>query len=323
MGPVERLRRLEGIIPPTVTPLSRDGSVDRKGLQRVLEFQLAQGVAGIFLLGSTGEFANLSARQRQEVVEVGVEVVQRRVPVLVGLGGEGTEAAVEFARAVERSGVDGLVSLPPRYYLYQGVEHQVCLEFYLRLLEATELPLFAYNNPRLARTWIPVETLMALAEEERFAGVKESSADFHYFQSLLQVLSGRVAVLQGSERLLLASALMGAQGGVHGLANLLAWPCQNLWQKARQFPLSQEGLEALRREQFRLIAASKLLFDHPSPLAHLKGVMERLGLCQRWVSSPFPQAQDEAIERACQGLQRLGFWEDLLRWAEEARGKAG
>src|SRR5262245_33564191 len=116
------LERLHGIIPPILTPINADGSIDLASLRRLVEFQIAEGVHGIWVLGTTGEFASFTRRERAEAVEVTVDTVGGRVPVVANISDAATRLAIEHARDARAAGADAIALLPPYYYLNEQDE---------------------------------------------------------------------------------------------------------------------------------------------------------------------------------------------------------
>src|SRR5438552_7293830 len=109
------LERLHGIVPPILTPIRSDESIDLGSMKRLIEFQLGEGVHGIWVLGTTGEFASFSRRERAEAVETAVGTVAGRVPVVANISDAATRLAIEHARDAKEAGADAIALLPPYY----------------------------------------------------------------------------------------------------------------------------------------------------------------------------------------------------------------
>ncbi|MEX0824928.1 MAG: dihydrodipicolinate synthase family protein [Pirellulaceae bacterium] len=209
-----------GIIPPLVTPLMDRDTLDNDGLGRLIEHVIAGGVQGIFILGTTGEAPSLSYRLRREFIRRGCELVDRRVPVLVGVTDTAFVETIELARVAQQAGADAAVLSTPYYFpagqteLVQYVEH---------VLEELPLPLMLYNMPSLTKVCFEIDTLERLAQHEKIVGVKDSGGDIAYFKqlvSLKQTARPDWSVLIGPEHLMPAAVGLGGDGGVSGGANL-------------------------------------------------------------------------------------------------------
>ena len=210
---------LRGIIPPVITPLSDRDTLDRAGLERVLEHMLAGGVKGLFILGTTGEGPSLGYRLRREVIETTCKIVKHRVPVLVGITDTAFVESVGIARCAAEAGADAVVLAPP-YYLPEG---QPELREYLdRLIPQLPLPLFLYNMPSLTKVPFELDIVKWAMQQPRVVGLKDSSGNMGYFNRLLELRGQRPdwTLVTGPEELLAESVLLGGHGGVNGGANI-------------------------------------------------------------------------------------------------------
>ncbi|MCA9134129.1 MAG: dihydrodipicolinate synthase family protein, partial [Planctomycetales bacterium] len=173
---------LRGIVPPLVTPLEDYDTIDQAGTERLIEHVIAGGVAGIFILGTTGEAPSLSYRLRRDFIRLVCTLVAGRVPVLVGITDTAFVESRALAEIAAGAGATNAVLSTPYYFpagqteLLQYVEH---------LLADLPLPLMLYNMPSLTKVWFEIETLSQLSGHERIVGVKDSSGDMEYFTRLL------------------------------------------------------------------------------------------------------------------------------------------
>ena len=171
---------LTGIIPPMITPLRGRDDLDVAGLERLIEHILADGVSGLFILGTTGEGPGLSYRLRSELIQRACKQVNHRVPILVGITDTSFVESVRVARSAAESGADALVVAPP-YYL---PEAQPELQEYLEhLIPELPLPVYLYNMPALTKVHFELETVHRAMDEPRIIGLKDSSGDLNYFKS--------------------------------------------------------------------------------------------------------------------------------------------
>src|SRR5437763_12530519 len=116
------LERLHGIVPPILTPIRADESIDLGSLRRLIDYLIGEGVHGIWVLGTTGEFASFTRRERAEAVDAAVQAVNGRVPVVVNISDAATRLAVEHARDARDAGADAIALLPPYYYVNEQDE---------------------------------------------------------------------------------------------------------------------------------------------------------------------------------------------------------
>ncbi|QBD75552.1 dihydrodipicolinate synthase family protein [Ktedonosporobacter rubrisoli] len=238
--------RLHGIVPPLSTPLTEEFEIDTKSLERLIAFQLEAGVHGIFALGSTGEVAFLSDKQRATVLDVVVRCVAGQVPVLAGTIDMTTARIIEHARAAEQAGVNGLVVTAP---FYTRVGQAEISEHFRLVHAAVELPLLAYDIPVAVHSKIEPGTLLQLVKEQVVQGVKDSSGDEANFRGLLLARESYPDFLAftGSELLVDAALMIGASGAVPGLGNVDPAGYVRLYEAARA-----GDWQAARQEQERL-----------------------------------------------------------------------
>ena len=174
------MKKLNGVIPPMVTPLLADGSLDVRGAERLVEHILAGGVHGLFLLGTTGEAPDLPYEIRRELIERVCRQVNGRVPVLVGITDTIFAESLRFAEFAKTCGASALVAAPP-YYFAAGQPELV--DYYTRLADAVPLPLYLYNMPSQVKVMIEVKTVVELAKHPNIVGLKDSSGNIGYFNA--------------------------------------------------------------------------------------------------------------------------------------------
>lgn len=210
-----------GLVPPVITPLNDDRTVDTASLERVVTRMLDAGVDGLFALGSTGETVLLDDGQRDVALDVIVKTVDGSVPVLAGAIEPATARTIERARAAERLGVDAVVATAP-FYVIVG-PHEI--ERHFRAVSgAVGVPLLAYDIPACVHVKLSNDLVLRLATDGVLSGVKDSSGDDVGFRQLLVQLRDAglegFAALTGHEVMVDAMLLAGARGSVPGLANV-------------------------------------------------------------------------------------------------------
>src|SRR6516165_8366646 len=179
MGILSRIRRylmdIRGIIPPVATPMQANEDLDLPRLKWFLDHLIAQGVHGLFVLGTNSEFYALDEREKQEVIATAVAHVRKRVPVYAGTGTESTREAVRLTKMAEREGADGVSVITP--YFVNPTQQEI-YDHYRRIAESTSLPVLLYNNPgTCGGVKIDVDSVAKLAQVPNILGVKDSSGD--------------------------------------------------------------------------------------------------------------------------------------------------
>ena len=285
---------LRGVVPPMVTPLLDNETLDVAGLERLVEHILSGHVHGLFLLGTTGEAPDLSYGLRHELVKRVCKQVKGRVPVLVGVTDTVFSESLRLAQTAEKAGAAAVVAAPP-YYFAPGQPELV--EYYNHLASHLPLPLFLYNMPSHTKVMIDPYTVRALSENANIVGLKDSSANIVYFNSVRHILRERedFSVLIGPEEALGEAVLMGAHGGVCGGANLFP----QLFVDTYAAALAQDVKKVLELQK-RILTISAALYGvgrHGS--SFLKGVkcsLHLMGICSDYMAEPFSCFREE--ERA-------------------------
>lgn len=221
-----------GIVPPIVTPLTLEGEVDTKSLERLLSLQIEAGVDGLFVLGSSGEVGYLTDAQRAQVVQTAIGHVGGQVPVLLGVNDMTTNRVIAVAEQAREAGADAIVATAPFYAITDAAETAT---HFRSIHAAVDLPLFAYDVPVRVHSKLSPAMLVELGREGVIAGVKDSSGDDVSFRMLLRQSAGleNFAVFTGHEVVVDGCLLMGASGAVPGLANVDPHGYVRLWRAAQ------------------------------------------------------------------------------------------
>lgn len=215
-----RTIHLHGVIPPIVTPMHPDGSLNMDAVPVIVEHMLVQGVHGIFAPGSQGEAFALTANERVCVLEAVLAAVAGRVPVIAGTGAITTHEAIQFTQQAERAGADAAAILTP--YFISPTQDELYAH-YAAIAGAVTLPLLAYSNPaRTGGLKLAAGTLARLAHDiPHFIGVKDSSGDLSETAAILRACPPGFHVFVGRDTLFYPGLCMGAVGAVALSANVV------------------------------------------------------------------------------------------------------
>ena len=214
--------QLTGVVPPLVTPLTPSCDIDTASLARLIQYQLAGGVNGVFVLGTSGEGTFLTDEQRQVVLETTVAEVAGQVPVLAGVIDTSTARVSAHVSAALKAGVDALVATAPFYAATHPAEIE---RHFVRLKElAGDTALYAYDIPPRAGTKLPASLMTSLGERGVIAGVKDSSGQETSLRELVlqrrEKQLGNFAIMTGSEVTVDSALAFGVDGVVPGLGNV-------------------------------------------------------------------------------------------------------
>ena len=210
--------QVRGIIPPVATPMQPNEDLDLPRLKWFIDHLLANGVHGIFVLGTNSEFYALDENEKQQVIATAVEHVRGRAPVYAGTGAETTREAVRLTRMAEKEGADGVSVITP-YFI--SPNQQEIADHYRRIAESTKLPVILYNNPgTCGGVKIEVDTVARLAEVPNIVAIKDSSGDLQNTNEMIRAVPDRFSVLMGRDTLIFPALMFGAKGAVPATGNI-------------------------------------------------------------------------------------------------------
>jgi dihydrodipicolinate synthase/N-acetylneuraminate lyase len=281
---------LRGIVPPMVTPLCSRDALDHPGLERLVNIQIDAGVAGLFVLGTTGEGPGLSYRLRYELIERTCELVAGRIPVLVGVTETSLEESLELSRFSKSAGASAVVAAPPYYFAVGQTEVG---DFLVNIADEAPLPMFVYNMPSCVKLSLTYETVERLAGHKNICGVKDSSGDIDAYKKLLELRAARPdwTFFIGPEHLTARSVMMGGDGGVSGGANLHPKLFVEQFHAAIKGDLTK--VNQLQPVIERLGRIYSVAGEGPSGyLRGLKCAMSVAGICSPELTAPFRTANE-------------------------------
>lgn len=296
---------LKGIIPPLVTPLLDNDTLDIEGLNKLIEHVIFGGVHGIFILGTTGEAQSLSFDLRAQMIVETAKILKGRLPLLVGISDTSVSDSCRLAEIAKENGADAVVSAPPYYYATGQAE---LAEFYETLIPQLPLPVYLYNMPTHTKVSFAPETIKRIAKDERVIGFKDSSANGGYFQSVMYEMRDRenFSIFVGPEEMTAEVVLLGAAGGVNGGANIFPKLYVDLYNAA-----ISEDLSVVRRLQEKVMQISRLIYTKGNyGSSYLKGVKCALGIkgiCSDYLASPFNKFDGEYKEQIKNALKEINL----------------
>jgi dihydrodipicolinate synthase/N-acetylneuraminate lyase len=207
---------IHGVVPPTLTCFHDDGSLDPETTAAHARYVVDGGAAGVFPLGTNGEFPLLDAEERVRVVEAVVDEVGDEVPVIAGVGTPGTRRTVAAAERAAEAGADGLVVVSPYYF---PIDDRGQVEHVRQVAEAVDLPVYVYHIPSKTGNDLSLDAVEELAAIDGVAGLKDSSKDVPWLGQAIDD-TPELTFLAGSDSLLVPGLDLGCAGMVSAVANL-------------------------------------------------------------------------------------------------------
>jgi 4-hydroxy-tetrahydrodipicolinate synthase len=294
-----------GIIVPIPTLFDEQGRLDEAANARHIEWLIARGVHGLFVLGTTGEFTSLTRDERRAMAELAVRTARGRVPVLIGCGAPGTEEAVAYAEHAEEVGAAGVAVVLPYYWIPSD---RSIYEHYRLLAVGTRLPIYIYNFPALTGRSIPPGLVRRLAEDyPNIAGIKDTLDSVAHIQDLITTVRPArpdFAVLCGMDYHLLNTLLLGGDGSVPGTANFAPEPLVEIYRAAVDGRLA----DAAERSRRHLNPVPGLFAADAPAFVIVKEAMVIAGIIPHATARPpaLPLTEDER-RTLRRGLEALGI----------------
>ena len=293
------MKKLHGIVVPMVTPLTQGAEVDYPATEKLVEHLIAGGVHCIFALGTTGEAQSLSAQQRADFTTYVGEKIAGRVPYIVGISDTSIADSIALAKTAQAAGACGVVATPP-YYFAPAQNDMVA--WFTALADASPLPVYLYNMPSHVKVNIAPETAAMLAKHPNIKGLKDSSHNMTYFQTLGYLTKDEAdfVLFVGPEEQTAQAVLLGGAGGVNGGANMFP----ELYVKSYNAAVAGD-LETVRKCQKAILHISTAIYNVDGYLPGLKGALELLGLCNRTLALPYTAMSDEkmvVLKKALDGI---------------------
>jgi 4-hydroxy-tetrahydrodipicolinate synthase len=252
-----------------VTPF-RNGRLDEDALRQLLEFQISQGTNGIVPCGTTGESPTLSHDEYERVIEITVETVNRRVPVIAGTGFNATDKTIEATRFAKKAGADGALIVTP---YYNRPTPEGIYQHFAAVAQAVDLPIVVYNIPGRTGTNILPDTMARLATIDTVVGVKESTGSLQQAQEMIKQCGDKLSVLSGDDWATLPLLAVGGRGVISVTANIAPR------QVATVISEGEKGNVAAARElHYKLWPIHSTLFieTSPTPVKTALGMMGKI-----------------------------------------------
>lgn len=213
----QQAQTIQGSIVAIVTPMLKDGGVDWKGLEKLVEWHIEQGTNSIVAVGTTGEASTLSMEEHTQVIKEIIRVANKRIPIIAGTGANSTREAIELTKAAKDLGADAALLVTP---YYNKPTQEGLYQHYKAIAEAVELPLILYNVPGRTGVDLANDTAVRLAEIPNIVGIKDATGDVPRGKALIDALDGKMAVYSGDDETAWELMLLGADGNISVTANV-------------------------------------------------------------------------------------------------------
>ena len=262
-----------------VTPFNKDGSIDYKSLNKLVDFIIKGGVEYVVVLGTTGESVTLSKEEKQSVVTHVIENVNKRVPIVLGLGGNNTQEILSaFKKSSDFNNIDAILSVSP---YYNKPNQRGIYQHYKAIAEASPLPIILYNVPGRTSSNVTADTTIKLATDfKNIIAVKEASGNLEQCMKIVKHRPKDFLVISGDDMLTLPMIAAGADGVISVVAN--AFP-KDFSEMTRQ--ILAGNVKDAQKLHYKLTDIIEQLFADGNP-AGVKAVLEMMKICSPTVRLP-------------------------------------
>lgn len=280
-----------------ITPFKQSGEVDFKALQRLVEYQIESGADFLCILATTSEAPCLSADEKREIKRRIVEQNRRRVPILLGCGGNNTAVLTEELRTMDRSGIDGILSVCP---YYNKPSQEGLYQHFRAVSKATPLPVVLYNVPGRTGVNMKPETTVRLAKDcENIVAIKEAAGSLEQVDEIIKNKPNGFDVLSGDDALTFSMVASGAAGGISVIGNALPR------EFSRMIRLEFKGeYEPARKIHHSFTELYSLLFVDGNP-AGVKALLHEMGYIENVLRLPLVPTRIATLQKITAILKEL------------------
>ncbi|MBC7319189.1 4-hydroxy-tetrahydrodipicolinate synthase [bacterium] len=291
--------KAEGIIPAVVSPVDDKGNIRETPFRKLLNYLIDNGVHGLFINGSQGEFYALTSEEKQKVLEIAVDEVNGRVPVYAGVGAVTTREAVKLAKTAEKIGAQALSAITP-YYIKPDEDE--LYDYYKEIAESVSIPVLLYANPSRTNIPLSVKLVSRLSEIDNIVGIKDSSGDLTLTGEYIRLLSHKgFQVLAGRDTLILGTLVYGGTGAIAATANVVPRLVVSIYEYFKKGDL-KSALEA----QYKL-APLRIAFDLGTFPVVIKEAVKLIGFDLGSAIRPVKDIRPEKREELRKILVDLGL----------------
>ena len=272
-----------------VSPFKDDLTLDVDALIKLVNFNIDNGTDYLVINGTTAESATISKEEKEQIIAVIVEVNNKRLPLVLGIGGNNTSEVIRELRTRDFSGIDGILSVAP---YYSKPTQEGFYQHFKALAEVTDMPIILYNVPgRTAKNMEAATTLRLANDFKNIVGVKEAGNNQQQYNTLLKDKPADFLIISGDDDLALGVALAGGSGVISVIGQ--AFP--------KEFSaMIRHGLQGNNKEgyeiHFKMMDVIDLIFEENNP-AGIKTVLQELGICSNNVRLPLVKASEALIAK--------------------------
>jgi 4-hydroxy-tetrahydrodipicolinate synthase len=287
----------KGSIVAIVTPF-KDGKVDEEAYRELIEFQIEGGTSAIVPCGTTGESATLDVEEHARVIDIAIDAVNKRVPVIAGTGGNSTQEAIELTKHAKETGADATLQVTP---YYNKPSQEGLYQHFATIAKEVPLPQVLYNVPGRTSVNMLPETVARLAKLPEVVAIKEASGNLGQMVDIIQLAGDNITLLSGDDNLTLPVLAIGGKGVISVVANIV--PKDN----SEMVKAWEDGEVTKARDLFyKLFPLCQAMFYETNPVP-VKTSLALMGKIQEGMRLPLAPMSEANIERLKKALKDYGI----------------
>jgi 4-hydroxy-tetrahydrodipicolinate synthase len=288
---------IKGSIVAIVTPMHADGSLDYPGLQKLIDWHIAEGTDGIVIVGTTGESATVSVAEHCELIRFTVEHARGRIPIIAGTGGNSTVEAIRLTESAKEYGADAALVVVP---YYNRPTQEGMYQHFKAIAEAVDLPIILYNVPGRTVADMSNETVLRLSAISNIVGIKDATGNIGRGLELLKLVPKSFAVYSGDDPTAIALMLCGGAGNISVTANVAPKAMHEMCAAAMQGDIATA---VARNDQVMALHAK--LFVEPNPVP-VKWALAEMGMMPAGLRLPLAALSAEFHDTVRGALRDAG-----------------
>lgn len=294
---MERKPIFTGAASAIITPTNENG-VDYENFEKLLNWQIEEGIDGLVIAGTSGEAATLSDEEHREVLKFAIDVVKGRVPMIAGTGSNDTSYAIDLTKYACEIGYDAVLVVTP---YYNKATQKGLIKMFTTIADASTVPVILYNVP--SRTGVNIEpaTYAVLAEHPMIRGIKEASGQIDKITETMSLVGDKLDLYSGNDDQIVPLMSIGGKGVISVVSNVA--PKETSLMCKKFFEGDIKGAAELQFKYFKLI---KALFSEVNPIP-AKAAMAAMGFCEDYVRLPLTVMEDEHKAVLLERMREVGI----------------
>ena len=287
----------KGVGTALITPTNEKG-IDYENLEKLIEFQIKEGVNSLIIAGTTGEGSTLNDKEHRDLLEFSKKKINHRVPMIAGTGSNDTNYACELAKFSCSIGVDGLLVVTP---YYNKATQYGLIKMYTEIAKVSTAPIILYNVPSRTGVNIEPETYLELSKVENIVGIKEANGNITKIIDAFKLVGDKLAIYSGNDDEIVPFLSMGGVGVISVLSNMLPKVTVEICDK-----FFAGDVKGSRELQLKYLPLIRCLFSEVNPIP-IKSAMNKLGCCDNFLRLPLTPMDKKKEEVMFGEMKKLGI----------------